>query len=71
MLFILIITYPPPEACMTSSNYLRFQVGIFVVYVKRLPNICALLVHIQCAKDVQEMLITSVFEETKAFAQHV
>lgn len=45
-------------------------VGMFVVYVKRLPTICAILVHIRCAKDVQKMLISSVFEEAKAFAQH-
>lgn len=43
---------------------------MFVVYVKRLPTICAILVHIHCAKDVQKMLISYVFEETKAFAQH-
>lgn len=69
---VLIITSPPPNGLhdRTFSNYLYFQVGMFVVYVKRLPTICAILVHIRCAKDVQKMLISSVFEEAKAFAQH-
>ena len=35
-------------------------VGIYVAFVRRDPIICAILVRILCARDVQEMLILLV-----------
>lgn len=45
---------------------LAFQVGIHVVSVKRLPSICAIHVHIPCARAALRKLDYYVSEETKA-----
>ncbi len=46
-------------------------VGIYVALVRRYPIICAILVRILCARDVQNMLlILSVSEEIKVCVEY-
>lgn len=53
-----------------SGSY-AFQVGIYVAPARKLPIICAIVVHIPCARDVSKMLITNAYEETKDSVEHV
>ena len=45
-------------------------VGIYVAFVRRPPNFCAILVHIRCARVVQNMLILCVSEKIKVCAEY-
>lgn len=49
--------------------YCDSQVGIYVATAKRLPNICVILVHILCAKDVIKKKDFYVLEGTRAFVR--
>ena len=50
---------------LINVHFCATQVGIYVAFVGRHPIICAILVRILCARDVQKMLILSVSEEIK------
>lgn len=47
-----------------------FQVGTYVVVVRRLPITCATLAHTHCARLALNMPTTCAYERTKASAQH-